>query len=274
MIKSSNEQLKKYERLGALRFQKFVFYLERQKYRLIKKYSPNYLKKYEKKCDALCKGALECASSEEERRQIQAYYRREKMLLRKELFQEKNRNYHLNMKRPTEIVNYLKQNKAIHTGALRLDGLCTAIGTTLTALGIVFFPPVAIIGGIMTTISLSCAFLNFQCINLQNYNLCRLELKKEQLARLEARQKQKEEQEYAAALNLIHKVEDSSSNVAHIPTAEEIINNITTKEQAEQMKKILLAAKKEHMDQSLNNINNTQSQGSIMKTLNIGGIKC
>ena len=105
--KENNRKIKLYEKLGAEKFQKIVFAVERAKFKIIKKCFPNFLKFYDKQCDKEEEKLLKKAKTEEEKKEIRKNIKFSKMAVRKELNQEKNRNYHMDPNRPTEIYKYL-----------------------------------------------------------------------------------------------------------------------------------------------------------------------
>ena len=78
------KQLKTYERLGALKFQKVVFYVEKIKFKVLKKIFPRYIEVVEKYCDRRQKRMLKKAKSEEERKAIKENFKIGKMRIRKE----------------------------------------------------------------------------------------------------------------------------------------------------------------------------------------------
>ena len=131
MERKEREKYKKkqklYKKLGAEKFQKVVFKVEDIKFKIIKKCFPNFIKWYDKYCDFQKKRALKHAKTEEEQKEIIRNIKFAKMAMRKELNTGKNRNYHIDSKKPTEIIEYLNWNKDIHIKGLIKDGIIIAL---------------------------------------------------------------------------------------------------------------------------------------------------
>ena len=86
------------------------------------------------------------------------------LLNRKEMNTEKNRNYHIDNIRLTQTVEYLEWNKDVHKTNLIRDLVTLPIYIGLAVAGVGLAIP--LIAG-----NLVSSFINFQCINLQNYNI-------------------------------------------------------------------------------------------------------
>ena len=241
MEKQEREKYKKkqrlYKKLGAEKFQKVVFKVEELKFKIIKRFFPNFIKWYDKYCDFQKKSALKHAKTEEEQQQIIRSIKFAKMAMRKELNTEKNRNYHLDSKKPTEIIEYLKWNKDIHKKGLIKDGILIA----LLVGGVVLQIPGCIP---LLVFELLSAGINFECINIQNYNLCRTKVIEEALRKREEKQTERNIREFGEASKVIHK---SIEQCESLPTFDEIIANIDSKEQLRQMRALL---KKEQEDRA------------------------
>ena len=220
------KRLKLYERLGALKFQKVVFKVEEIKYRVIKKCFPNFIQKFDKYCDWKQRMAIKRATTEEEIKDIKDRTKLAKMAIRKEMNEEKNRNYHMDAKRPTEILKYLKWNKEVHKKGLAKD---LALIPIIIA-GVVFHVPGA---AAILVFELLSAAINFECINIQNYNICRAEMIMPALERREQTAIKKSIEEYGGAAEVIHKSIEKSES---LPTFDEIIDNIDNIEQLKQMR--------------------------------------
>ena len=233
MERIEREKFKKkqklYKRLGAEKFQKVVFKVEEIKFKVIKKCFPNFIKWYDKYCDFQKKISLKRAKTEEEQQEIIRNIKFAKMAMRKELNTEKNRNYHMDAKKPTEIIEYLKWNKEIHVKGLIKDGIVIALligGAILQIPGCI--PLLAF--------EVLCAGINFECINIQNYNLCRTKAIEDVLKRREESRTQRNIEEFGQASEVIHRSIDQSES---LPSFEEIIANIDNKEQLRQMRALL-----------------------------------
>ena len=227
------KELKKYERLGAIKFQKVVLKVEETKFKLLKKFFPNFIHTFDKYCDWKQKRALKRAKTDEERKEIKANMKLAKMAMRKEWNEEKNRNYHMDPKRPTEMMRYLEWNKEVHKKGLIKDGILIPI----IIAGIIFHIPGAIPLLVYECIS---AAVNFECINIQNYNLCRVRRMQPILEKREAASVEKDIEEFGGAAEVIHRsIEQSES----LPTFDEILANIDNLEQLRQMREMF---KREH----------------------------
>ena len=241
MDKSERDKLKKkiniHKKLGAEKFKKAVFELEKLKYKFIKTVCPNIAIYYDKFCDFKKKRAINKATSEEEIEEIQRNTKFAKMAFRKELNQEKNRNYHMDKKRPTEIYKYLEWNKRVHkNGFIKNAILIPALAGAAIAVTPAVIP--------LLVAELVSAGINFECINIQDYNMCRFKLMEEKLKKQEAKRNEQMIEEYGDASKLIY---DNIEQKEQIPTLKEIISSVKTKEEAEQLRKLII---KELQDRS------------------------
>lgn len=230
-----NKKIKLYEKLGALKFQKAVFKLEKAKFKVIKKLFPNFLKYYDKFCDHNKLKELKKATTEEEREDIIRKYKFLKMDMRKEFYQEKNRNYHIDKNNPTQIFNYLEWNKSVHKKGLIKNAICLPILTGLIATGNIVLAPIL-------AYELISTFINFECINIQNYNICRCRIIEDHLRRREEQREKRKIEEYNEASKVIFESIEEHENV---PTFDEILKNVKSKEQLEQIKAMLKEELKE-----------------------------
>lgn len=247
------KKIKRYERLGALKFQNLVFLVERIKYRIIKTLFPNFIKFYDKRCDRLEKKELKKARTESERKRIKEKTKLAKMSARKELYEEKNRNYHINLKRPTEILYYLQWNKNIHKLGLIKNGVLAPLAIA----GIFFQIPGSVVFLILELIS---ATINFECVNIQNYNILRVERLMPVLQERERNRVSKEIDKFGAAAEVIHRrIEESES----LPSFSDIIESINDPEQLRQMKEMFKKAQEERMHEK------KYSQGKSLTSWNI-----
>lgn len=248
MDKKEKEQLEKkmnlYKKLGAVKFQKIVLKLEKIKFRFIKKYIPNSVKYYDKYIDFKTRRLLRKTKTIEEKKIITKKNKIAKMSIRKELNTEKNRNYHIDNNKPTEIINLLKWNKKVHEQGLIKDAILIPVFITGTALNIPGALPLLIF-------ELVSAGINFECINIQNYNICRFKIIEPYLKRREERKIKREMEDYGEAIEVIHKTVDKSES---LPTIDEIVDGITNVEQLKQMK-ALLQVKLEERQKENNNKN-------------------
>ena len=162
-----DRQIELSRKLGAEQFQKLVFLVEKIKFKALKKLVPNYLTYFDKHVDKITKKKLAYANSEEERQAIIYRAKMSKMQERREFYQEENRNYHMRRENPTQIIKYLEKNKEIHINGI----IRNAFFAGLMIPGVIFGSELALAFLIIEAIG---AVINFECINLQNYNICRL----------------------------------------------------------------------------------------------------
>lgn len=222
-------RIKRSEKLGALKFQKIVFQVEKIKFKVIKKLCPNFIKYYDSYCDYHKKKQLKHAKTEQEKKAIVEEAKFLKMAMRKEMHQEKNRNYHLDEKKPTEMKYYLEWNKKVHQKGLVKNAVCIPVLTAATIAGF----PIAIPFLALEVISTG---INLECINIQNYNLSRFQLIEEQLKRKEERTTRENIEKYGEASKAIYQ---SMEKKGDLPTFDEVIEEANSKEKLRQMKALL-----------------------------------
>ena len=235
--------LKIYEKLGALWWQKVVFAVEKLKFKVLKSI-PHVVDIFDFISDFNCKRDIRKNSykvnSEELIANIKKITLKNKLAFRKELNYEENINYHIDPHNPDKFMKYLLNNKKIH-----VEGI---IGNTII-LGIVslvlaFFP--SLIGtyslGIIV-IELICAFINFECINLQNYNIKRLENldKKETLVKHYEKLTAKNIKQYG---NISKKLSKTLDDTSQVPTVDDIISCVETYEEEQELVSMLQHQKK------------------------------
>lgn len=225
MEENYTRKIKICELLGATKFQKVVFKVEEIKFKVIKKVCPNFIKYFDKYCDYRRDKNIKKVQSEVEKRKIINHYRNLKLLMRKELVREQNRNYHMDTNRPAEFIEYLKINKNIHKNGLLTDGIALVGLSIAAAYGITGVIPLIVL-------SAGSAFINFQCINIQNYNIYRYEEKKEALKKLQEKRQKNKIKKYGIGANVIR---ETFNKVEEIPTKKDIKNNIQTQEEKEQI---------------------------------------
>lgn len=226
--KSLDRKIKLYEKLGAVKFQKVVFKVEEIKFKLIKKLFPNFITHFDKYCDFKKRRALKKAKSPEERKRIIEETKLSKMAMRKEMNQEKNRNYHMDENNPTEIIKYLKWNKDVHMKSLMKD----AVLIPLLVAGTITSIPGALP---LLVLELISAGINFECINIQNYNICRYKKIEPILKRREERRHQREIEQFGQAAEVIHHTIEKSET---LPSFDEILANVTSVDQLRQMREL------------------------------------
>lgn len=244
-----NKKLKLYEHLGAKKFQKVVFLVEKIKFKLINKI-PKFISIYEKLVDSKSKKRLKHASTEKEKQTIYEQARIAKLAMRRELRTSQNRNYHINSNNPLEIKTYLEWNKSIHKKGLVKNIIFIPIFSFLLLSNIEIALPLLVFELISTVI-------NFECINIQNYNLCQFQKVEDRLVKREKRRILSNIESHGEASKVISDTMQKKED--KIPTIDDIIGNIKTKEQAEQMKILLDQVKRQR---NLNQFTDNQKEES------------
>lgn len=243
----SDKMMKLYYYLGAEWFQKVVFKVEDIKYKIIDKFFPNISNLYEKLCNKRYLNIIN-KNTKIDKDALLNKFQKEKLEFRKELANRKNRNYHYNPNYPTKFVGYLELNKKIHQRGIIKNVL---IITSVVVLSIIFENSIPIISYSIISFELLSAFINFECINLQNYNLCRFKnekmqnfLKKSEEHRLNANLKKLNDG--------IKPVSKSIKNQIELPTIDQVIDNVKTNNQKIQLleyaKEQLLNMKKDEIN--------------------------
>lgn len=221
-------------------FKKGVFYLEKIKYKVFKKFHIDgfVFKKLEARRDKL----LTQAKNEEEKKKIAFWYKRSLMLIKKENSREENMNYHFDKDNPEETLYWLNLNKKLHSMGLKrnfikilVEGLLLvlSISNIFGAFGSII-SVLSILGLVKEGISI---FINGSCIMLQNYNIDRVEKyiagsyqkRKEKLARKTL--------EYAPLTEVTSKVMEKSET---LPTPDEMLASLTTDEQRRLFLKLVM----------------------------------
>lgn len=215
-----------HKKLGAEKFQKVVFAVEKAKYKVLKTICPNFLKYYSKWNDFHRNRQLKKATTAEERKRIIRKFNEEKLLMKKEFVREQNRNYHMNENNPTEFIKYLNWNKDIHIKGLQKDAVVIPLLGIGIVLGLSGLIPILII-------ELCSAAINWQCVNIQDYNIARYNYSEPMLRKLEERKVKKRNSEYTEGKELIGTLTQENER---IPTIEEIVASIKTPEQAAQIR--------------------------------------
>ena len=249
--KDLNKKMEICKKLGAVQFKKIVFIVEKIKFKALKKLVPNYLKYFDKHVDKLTKKRLKDAKTEEEKQIIIYKSKIDKMQERREFYQEENRNYHIRKENPTQIIKYLELNKKIHKNGL----VGNAIFGLLTIPGLIFGSKLALMFLVFEIIE---AIINFECINLQNYNICRLTKVKDKIEKKEKAKIERDSVLYKEISEDIHKVVMEKDE---IPTIDDILACADTPEKLEQLKQLLAKTK------SQRNILETHDENGFQKTI-------
>ena len=238
-----NKKIKLYEKLGAKKFQKAVFLVEKVKFKVVNKI-PNFISTYEKLVDYKSNKRLKHASTKKEKQAIYEQARIAKLAMRRELRTSQNRNYHINHNNPLEIKTYLEWNKSIHKKGLVKNIILIPIFSFLLLSNIEIAFPLLLFEMISTVI-------NFECINIQNYNLCQFKKIEDKLIEREKRKILSNIKSHGEASKVIYDTMQKKED--KIPNIDDIIENIKTKEQAEQMKILLEQVRKQRkLNQNIN----------------------
>ena len=222
------------EILGAKEFKKLVLKVEDIKFCLFDKIFPNYESNYEKRLKKLLDRKLLLANSEEEKLKLISDYQCKILLARKENVNKKNRNYHIRIDKPNEFITYLNKNKKIHVNGLIRNGIYYLIGIPLIIFG---NGVLDIIGYSIISINTVATVINFECVNLQNYNIKRLTASKDKFERLYKKRLERELEKYSSISKVVI---NEFKNSKEVPQKDSIINGIKTEEEVKQMRELLL----------------------------------
>lgn len=224
-----NKKIRTCEKLGAKKFQKFVIKVEDVKWKVVKKIIPNYISFGDKLIERSRDKKIKKAKTKED---IDAFKRNatlQKMALRKEYNQKENLNYHINKSRPTEFLNELNWNKNIHKKNLIWNSILLPTGIGLSISG--FWPAIP-----FTVYQVASTFINFQCVNVQNYNIYRIKRIEDKLKKKEAKDEQERIEKYKEGYQVIGEKIEEKKDIVNI---DEIVNSITSIEQLKQIKELL-----------------------------------
>ncbi len=244
-------KIKLYERLGAKQFQKIVLKLEEIKFKVEKILFPNnkLYKITEKRLEKKKQKELKRAKNEEQQKEILNIYKYRKLKIKRQLANCQNDNYHLNLTNVDEFKKYLEWNKKVHKVGLikNIAFVLAMIPITVISGGIVgYIAGTILIGNILTGI------INFECVNLQNYNLLRYEEKYDRLKKTESKIILRNIKKYSDANEIIAKTMEKSID---IPTVDDIMENVQTDEQKKQILALIeneQRKRKKYQDDSVN----------------------
>lgn len=221
--------------LGAEKFQKVVLKVENLKYKTIKFVCPNFLNFYDKICDHKKRREIKKVHSDVNKNMINEKYRRHKMLVHKEFNCEKNINYHMDVNHPSNFIYYLNWNKQIHKRGLIKNVFLISCFCVLSFLNVSF-------ASLLMLLEIGGAFINFQCVNIQNYNIYRFKQNEEKLKRVEKISQERNLKKYGEASRVINKCMTKTDN---LPSSDDIVNNVENIEQLQQLRAMIIAAKRD-----------------------------
>ena len=257
-VEGLRKKIRRCDKLGAKRFRPLVKKAEELKFKLLKDIFPALPEKYENHLKRKRDKELRKAKDEAERRKIIENYHKLLIEWKKEIQREKNRNYHMDENSPTEIINYVEWNKKVHikgliTDAAVITGAAILIGAKPT-LAEVFMQQAPSIYDFITTyltpvafvtvaLELISAFINFQCINLQNSHIYRFQIVQDRLQKEEQRKRQQLLGKYGA---LACVYERCLSNSPELPSIQDLIKNCQTLEELQQLELMIRAEQAGH----------------------------
>ena len=207
-LESSKKSLKRYKRIKKDTIQRLSRTTSEEKKIRIKKRANRKLKRIKQKI----------IPAEEIKKKVQT----NKILARKEYYLSKNRNYHMDLDRPTEMLAYLDYNKRVHMNGLKRNAVLLPIFTGLS----VAFPIVTP----LAAYELASTFINFQCVNIQNCNIYRFKQKEEKLKKIEETRAKINVRDYGKISSIVsEKLKEKEDKV---PTIDEIIERIRNNPEA------------------------------------------
>ena len=230
-----NKNYKINEVLGAKFFKKTVFLVERIKFKFINKLFPSSEEKYELFLKKQLDKKLNSENDEDKKRLLIRDYQNKILDARCEFNNKKNRNYHIKMDDPNKFIKYLKNNRKIHIKGLIRNAI---VYLALIPLFVLLNPTFTIAGYIILAYNTISTLINFECVNLQNYNLKRFEESKQKLIKIKEKKLARDLDKYK---NISKVVSNSLNNSTNIPNIEEIVANINTKEELIELKKMINA---------------------------------
>ena len=178
-LESSKKSLKRYKRIKEDTIQRLSRTTSEEKKTRIKKRANRKLKRIKQRI----------IPAEVIKKNVQS----NKILMRKEYYLSQNRNYHMDLDRPTEML---------------FTGLSIA------------FPIVTP----LAAYELASTFINFQCVNIQNCNIYRFKQKEEKLKKIEERRAKTNIKKYGKVSSIVSK--ELAKSKDRLPTMDEIITSV------------------------------------------------
>lgn len=219
-------------------FQSKVFQLEAVKFKIQDKFFSNY--NIEKIMKRKMKCKLEKAKTDAERDFIIRDYKQFILDFRKEKYRKENMNYHLDIDNPEKTLFWLNKNKSIHKRGLKKNLIKIPL-LILLLLGSAFFN--SEVGTVISVLSITglsieavSTFINANCILLQNYNIQRINNYIEGPYQKRKLKLQRKAIEYSEVTDVVSQTINEGED---IPSIDEVISNIQTKEQAQKLLKLI-----------------------------------
>ena len=232
------DKAKLHEKLGAKRFQKFVKKFDKAKFKFIKRIikEDRMLKWSDRLAEYTAAKKMKKAKTEAEKQEIIDNMRRGKVLVRKQLKEERSINYYQGVdKRVENFYKYISRNKNIHKNSLKMNGALLGVSVGLGIAGVPILP--FILGGYQVL----AGFKNFQWMNAQDDYLCSLEMRKKASEKksLVGIKKTYEENQ-----DLISGIQKGLSEGKDLYSEQGLLDSINTIEGLQQLKDRLMSAKK------------------------------
>lgn len=231
-----------YEKLGASWFQDVVFNVEKLKFAFIDRFCPNIGTLVDKYCNYNMQKKLKKCNDEEQRNAIIFDYNCRKLSFKREMVEKKNKNYHIDYNNASDFYKYLVWNKNVHMKGLFKDIICVSMCLALFNFLNGFWLGVSWFCFIYNIISLG---VDFQCVNLQNYNMCRFKEKESVLTKLEMRKRKKDIEKYS---NVSVKVYDKLSKEINLPDDRELVNSLDSLQELSELRNLVLEIKRKRHD--------------------------
>ncbi len=207
-LESSKKSLKRYKRIKEDTIQRLSRTTSEEKKTRIKKRANRKLKRIKQRI----------IPAEVIKKNVQT----NKLLARKEYYLSQNRNYHMDLDRPTEMLAYLEYNKRVHMNGLKRNAVFLPIFTGLS----IAFPIVTP----LAAYELASTFINFQCVNIQNCNIYRYKKREEKFKKVEERRTQTNVRDYGNVSTIVS--EKLKEKEDELPTIDEIIESVRNNPEA------------------------------------------
>ncbi len=207
-LESSKKSLKRYKRIKEDTIQRLSRTTSEEKKARIKKRANRKLKRIKQRI----------IPAEVIKKNVQS----NKILMRKEYYLSQNRNYHMDLDRPTEMLSYLEYNKRVHMNGLKRNAVFLPIFTGLS----IAFPIVTP----LAAYELASTFINFQCVNIQNCNIYRYKKREEKFKKVEERRTQTNVRDYGNVSTIVS--EKLKEKEDELPTIDEIIESVRNNPEA------------------------------------------
>lgn len=232
------DKAKLHEKLGAKRFQKFVKKFDKAKFKFIKRIikEDRMLKWSDRLAEYTATKKMKKAKTEAEKQEIIDNMRRGKVLVRKQLKEERSINYYQGVdKRVENFYKYISRNKNIHKNSLKMNGALLGVSIGLGIAGVPILP--FILGGYQVI----AGFKNFQCMNAQDYYLCSLQMRKKAIVKKSLKGIKRT---YEENQDLISGIQKGLSEGKDLYSEQGLLDSINTIEGLQQLKDRLMSAKK------------------------------